>query len=179
VVERVCDHPKVYEEMEARTRLRGTSTVLRFIPFDFQLSVVDASSLRSVWASQFPRPHPGHSSATSGIITAVRNPFNPIHCAANAAVRLLRGATCAAASPLAGHAGRYDRAARNHCRVGGRSAGGRLNARPQGLLRINIPGAFGRRPVVPRLPDFLAACPAIQVDAMPDRRDSGPDRQRY
>jgi DNA-binding transcriptional LysR family regulator len=40
-----------------------------------------------------------------------------------------------------------------------------LNLRPQGLLRINIPGAFGRRHVLPHLPAFLAAYPAIQVDA--------------
>jgi DNA-binding transcriptional LysR family regulator len=46
-----------------------------------------------------------------------------------------------------------------------RLAAASLNMRPQGLLRINIPGAFGRRHVVPHLPDFLAAYPAIQVDA--------------
>jgi DNA-binding transcriptional LysR family regulator len=40
-----------------------------------------------------------------------------------------------------------------------------LNATPQGLLRINVPGAFGRRHVVPHLADFLAAFPDIQVDA--------------
>jgi len=40
-----------------------------------------------------------------------------------------------------------------------------LNTRPQGLLRINIPAAFGRRHVVPHLPEFLAAYPAIQLDA--------------
>jgi len=40
-----------------------------------------------------------------------------------------------------------------------------LSERPQGLLRINIPGAFGRRHIVPHLPDFLAAYPSIQVDA--------------
>ncbi len=40
-----------------------------------------------------------------------------------------------------------------------------LNMRPQVLLRINIPGGFGRRHVVPHLPDFLAAYPDIQVDA--------------
>jgi DNA-binding transcriptional LysR family regulator len=37
--------------------------------------------------------------------------------------------------------------------------------RPQGLLRLNIPGGFGRRHVVPHLPDFLAAYPSVQVDA--------------
>ena len=40
-----------------------------------------------------------------------------------------------------------------------------LNARPQGLLRINMPGAFGRLHVVPHLPAFLAAYPDIRVDA--------------
>jgi DNA-binding transcriptional LysR family regulator len=40
-----------------------------------------------------------------------------------------------------------------------------LNARPQGLLRINVPGAFGRRHVVPHLPDFLAEHPDIRIDA--------------
>ena len=46
-----------------------------------------------------------------------------------------------------------------------RSATASLNARPQGLLRINIPGAFGRRHVVPHLKDFLAAYPDIRIDA--------------
>lgn len=40
-----------------------------------------------------------------------------------------------------------------------------LNERPQGLLKINIPGAFGRLHVVPLLPDFLARYPDIRVDA--------------
>ncbi|MDR3435394.1 LysR family transcriptional regulator [Telmatospirillum sp.] len=40
-----------------------------------------------------------------------------------------------------------------------------LNGRPQGLLRINIPGAFGRRHVLPLLPAFLARYPDIRVDA--------------
>ena len=40
-----------------------------------------------------------------------------------------------------------------------------LNARPQGLLRINIPGAFGRRHVVPHLSNFLSEYPDIRVDA--------------
>jgi DNA-binding transcriptional LysR family regulator len=39
-----------------------------------------------------------------------------------------------------------------------------LNESPKGLLRLNIPGAFGRRHVVPHLADFLAAHPAIQLD---------------
>ncbi len=40
-----------------------------------------------------------------------------------------------------------------------------LNGRPQGLLRINIPGAFGRRHIMPLLPDFLARYPDIRIDA--------------
>jgi DNA-binding transcriptional LysR family regulator len=40
-----------------------------------------------------------------------------------------------------------------------------LNARPQGLLRINVPAAFGRRHIVPHLSDFLAEFPDIRVDA--------------
>ncbi len=40
-----------------------------------------------------------------------------------------------------------------------------LNARPQGLLRINIPGAFGRRHVMPHMKDFLDAHPDIRLDA--------------
>jgi DNA-binding transcriptional LysR family regulator len=39
-----------------------------------------------------------------------------------------------------------------------------LNASPQGLLRINIPGAFGRRHVVPHLKDFHDAYPLIRLD---------------
>ncbi len=39
-----------------------------------------------------------------------------------------------------------------------------LNARPQGLLRINIPGAFGRRHVVPHLKDFRDRYPHIRLD---------------
>jgi DNA-binding transcriptional LysR family regulator len=40
-----------------------------------------------------------------------------------------------------------------------------LNARPQGLLRINIPSAFGRRHVMPHMKDFLAEYPDIRLDA--------------
>jgi DNA-binding transcriptional LysR family regulator len=46
-----------------------------------------------------------------------------------------------------------------------RSATRSLNARPQGLLRINIPSAFGRRHVMPHMKDFLAAHPDIRLDA--------------
>jgi len=40
-----------------------------------------------------------------------------------------------------------------------------LNQSPRGLLRINIPGAFGRLHVIPHLRAFLAAYPDIRVDA--------------
>jgi len=45
-----------------------------------------------------------------------------------------------------------------------RSATASLNAKPQGLLRINMPGAFGRRHVVPHLKDFQALHPLIRLD---------------
>jgi DNA-binding transcriptional LysR family regulator len=46
-----------------------------------------------------------------------------------------------------------------------RSATTSLNARPQGLLRINIPSAFGRRHVMVHMKDFLTAYPDIRLDA--------------
>lgn len=46
-----------------------------------------------------------------------------------------------------------------------RQATASLNDRPQGLLRIAMPGAFGRRHVMPHLRDFLSAYPAIRIDA--------------
>jgi DNA-binding transcriptional LysR family regulator len=39
-----------------------------------------------------------------------------------------------------------------------------LNANPQGLLRINIPGAFGRRHIVPHLGDLRDVYPHIRLD---------------
>jgi DNA-binding transcriptional LysR family regulator len=39
-----------------------------------------------------------------------------------------------------------------------------LNSTPQGLLRINIPGAFGRYHIVPHLKDFRDAYPHIRLD---------------
>jgi DNA-binding transcriptional LysR family regulator len=39
-----------------------------------------------------------------------------------------------------------------------------LNASPQGLLRVNVPGAFGRRHIVPHLKDFRALYPHIRLD---------------
>ena len=40
-----------------------------------------------------------------------------------------------------------------------------LNEQPRGLLRINVPTAFGRRHVLSHLPEFLAQYPDIRVDA--------------
>lgn len=40
-----------------------------------------------------------------------------------------------------------------------------LNDAPQGLLRISLPAAFGRRHVMPHLAAFLDAHPAIRIDA--------------
>lgn len=45
-----------------------------------------------------------------------------------------------------------------------RLAASSLNASPQGLLKINIPGAFGRRHVVPHLRDFREMFPLIRLD---------------
>ncbi len=38
------------------------------------------------------------------------------------------------------------------------------NSTPRGVLRINTPGAFGRRHVMPHIAEFLAAFPEIRVD---------------
>ena len=46
-----------------------------------------------------------------------------------------------------------------------RSATRALNARPQGLLRINIPTGFGRRHIMPHMPAYLADYPDIRLDA--------------
>jgi DNA-binding transcriptional LysR family regulator len=55
-----------------------------------------------------------------------------------------------------------------------------LNTKPQGLLRINIPGAFGRRHIMPHMKDFLSENPDIRLDATltdatVDLIDSGAD----
>lgn len=39
-----------------------------------------------------------------------------------------------------------------------------LNARPQGLLRLNAPASFGRLHIMPFLPDFVALYPEIRID---------------
>lgn len=46
-----------------------------------------------------------------------------------------------------------------------RNATSSLNARPQGLLQINIPSAFGRRHVMAHMQDFLAIYPDIRLNA--------------
>ncbi len=45
-----------------------------------------------------------------------------------------------------------------------RAAIGTLNATPRGLLKINLPTAFGRRHVMPLLGGFLAAYPEVSVE---------------
>ncbi len=55
-----------------------------------------------------------------------------------------------------------------------------LNAKPQGLLRVNIPTTFGRRHVMPHMKDFLSENPNIRLDATltdatVDLIDSGAD----
>lgn len=40
-----------------------------------------------------------------------------------------------------------------------------LNERPRGLLRINLPTAFGRRHVLSHLPEFFKRYPDVQIDA--------------
>ena len=40
-----------------------------------------------------------------------------------------------------------------------------MNRHPQGLLRLNMPGAFGRLHVMPHLPAFLAAHPDVRIEA--------------
>jgi DNA-binding transcriptional LysR family regulator len=60
----------------------------------------------------------------------------------------------------------YERAARILAEVeDARQQTAALNGKPQGLLKLNLPGAFGRRHVVPLLPAFMAAYPDIRIDA--------------
>ncbi|HEV7813900.1 MAG TPA: LysR substrate-binding domain-containing protein [Janthinobacterium sp.] len=47
-----------------------------------------------------------------------------------------------------------------------RQAASSLNSRPQGLLRVTMPSAFGRRHIVPQLPAFMRLYPEIAVDAV-------------
>jgi DNA-binding transcriptional LysR family regulator len=47
-----------------------------------------------------------------------------------------------------------------------RQATSSLNASPQGLLRVTMPGSFGRRHVIRHLPEFLERYPHIDIDAV-------------
>jgi DNA-binding transcriptional LysR family regulator len=63
---------------------------------------------------------------------------------------------------------------------GARLATASLNASPQGLLRINIPGSFGRLHIIPHLREFLSDYPQVRVDVTltdttVDLIDSGAD----
>lgn len=46
-----------------------------------------------------------------------------------------------------------------------RQATSALNGKPQGVLRINIPSAFGRRHIMPYMKEFLGQYPEITLDA--------------
>jgi DNA-binding transcriptional LysR family regulator len=45
-----------------------------------------------------------------------------------------------------------------------RDAASAMEGRPQGLIRLHVPGAFARLHVMPFVPDFLAAYPDIRLD---------------
>jgi DNA-binding transcriptional LysR family regulator len=47
-----------------------------------------------------------------------------------------------------------------------RQSASSLNASPKGVLRVTMPASFGRRHVVPHLPEFLERYPHIGVDAV-------------
>jgi len=47
-----------------------------------------------------------------------------------------------------------------------RQAASSLNSTPQGVLRVTMPSAFGRRHIVPHLPEFMRRYPEIDVDAV-------------
>jgi DNA-binding transcriptional LysR family regulator len=59
----------------------------------------------------------------------------------------------------------YERAARILGDVAeARAAAAAFNRRPQGVLRIHLPTAFGRRHIAPLLPEFLGQYPEIRVE---------------
>lgn len=65
----------------------------------------------------------------------------------------------------------YERAARIIAELDdARAATRALSSRPQGLLRVTVPAAFGRRHVMPHLPAFLESYPDIRVDMAFDDR---------
>ena len=45
-----------------------------------------------------------------------------------------------------------------------RDAASAMEGRPQGLIRLHVPGAFARLHIMPFVPDFLAAYPDIRLD---------------
>jgi DNA-binding transcriptional LysR family regulator len=45
-----------------------------------------------------------------------------------------------------------------------RDAASAIEGRPQGLIRLHVPGAFARLHIMPFVPDFLAAYPDIRLD---------------
>lgn len=47
-----------------------------------------------------------------------------------------------------------------------REAAASLNRSPRGLLRVTMPGAFGRRHIVRHLPDFMDRYPKIDIDCV-------------
>ncbi|MGR2681081.1 LysR family transcriptional regulator [Chromobacterium haemolyticum] len=52
----------------------------------------------------------------------------------------------------------------------GEDAIARLQSQPRGLLRISVPMVFGRLHLSPLAPEFLAACPGVQLDMQMDDR---------
>jgi DNA-binding transcriptional LysR family regulator len=60
----------------------------------------------------------------------------------------------------------YERAARVLADLNeARATASELSARPQGLLRVSMPGVLGRRHLMPRLHGFMQTFPDIRVDA--------------
>src|SRR6202140_4254027 len=45
-----------------------------------------------------------------------------------------------------------------------RDAASAMEGRPQGLIRLHVPGGFARLHIMPFVPDFLAAYPDIRLD---------------
>lgn len=41
-----------------------------------------------------------------------------------------------------------------------------MMSNPKGVLRVNVPVSFGQRHVIPRMPEFLQACPKVKLDIM-------------
>jgi DNA-binding transcriptional LysR family regulator len=78
--------------------------------------------------------------------------------------RLLNRTTRTLSLTEAGHAA-YDHCARVAAEVeASEIAVQRYVGRPQGLLRVSAPGAFGRMHLVPVMPDYLASNPEVSID---------------